>query len=171
MEPQGLIVQGSAWLLGDNINAESILMSGEEERRDKVIEHVLEFYEPAFAKEVQPGDVIITGKNFGASSGRPAGEILRQVGVGAVVCESSGIVFYRNTWNIGLPVFQCQDITGKFKKGDQIKVNILEGIIENSETGEQFLAEPTPPILLEIFQSGGLIKWIKGRRHLYKTLY
>ncbi len=169
MEPQ-LLVKGFVWLLGDNVNAESMLMSGEEERREKVLQHVLEFYEPDFAKKVQPGDVIITGKNFGASSGRPAGEILKQVGVGAVVCESAGMLFYRNTWNIGLPVLQCRNIRNKFKKGDRIKVDILKGIIENLETGELFQADPTPPILLEIFQSGGLINWIKNRRHLYQTL-
>ncbi len=165
-----LAVEGAVWLLGDNINAESILMSGEEERRDRVVQHVLEFYEPEFAKKVQAGDVIITGKNFGASSGRPAGEILKQVGVGAIVCESAGMLFYRNTWNIGLPVFQCKEIKGKFKKGDRIKVDIFKGMIEKIETGEQFQAVPTPPILLEVFQCGGLIKWIQSRRHLYQTL-
>lgn len=164
------IVNGSVWVLGDNINSESILMSGEEERRDRVLQHVLEFYEPDFAKNVRPGDVIVAGRNFGASSGRPAGEVLKQAGVGAIVCESAGMLFYRNTWNIGLPVLQCKGISKKFRKGERVEIEIYKGIIRKVETGETFLAEPTPPILLEIFSHGGLIQWIRNRRGLYRVL-
>lgn len=164
------MVNGFVWTLGDNVNSESILMSGEEERRDRVVQHVLEFYDPEFAKKVQQGDVIVAGKNFGASSGRPAGEILRKVGVGALICESVGNVFYRNTWNIGLPVLKCPGIRSQFNKGDKIEVDIFKGIIKNLTSGKTFEAEPTEPILLEIYQEGGLINWIIKRKNLYATI-
>ena len=164
------MVKGRAWTLGDNVNSESILMSGEEERWDVVMKHVLEFYDPEFAGNVQEGDVIVAGKNFGASSGRPSGQILRNVGIRALICESAGNVFYRNTWNIGLPVLKCPAIAGKIKKGDVIEVDIFSGKITNTNTNEVFQAQPIEPILLEIYQQGNLINWIISRKNEYDTI-
>ena len=163
-------VKGRAWTLGDNVNSESILMSGEEERWDIVMQHVLEFYDPEFAGNVQEGDVLVAGKNFGASSGRPSGQILRNVGIRALICESAGNVFYRNTWNIGLPVLKCPAIAGQIKKGDIIEVDIFSGTITNTSTNQTFQAKPIEPILLEIYQQGNLINWIINRKNKYSTI-
>lgn len=161
---------GIAWTFGDHINTEAILGSGKEENWGSAMDGVLAYYDPEFARKVKTGDFIVAGRNFGTSSGRPAGEILRQKGVKAVICESSSMIFYRNTWNIGLPVLQCPGILGKVKKGDEIEVDIEAGTIKNMKTGEVMQAEETPWILLEIYRQGGMLGWIKGRRTEYKTL-
>ena len=164
------VAKGRAWTLGDNVNSESILMSGEEDRWEEVMKHVLEFFDPEFAGNVKEGDVIVAGKNFGASSGRPSGQILYNTGIRALVCESASNVFYRNTWNYGLPILRCPGITKQVKKGDVLEVDIFSGKITNITTDKTFQAQPVEPILLEIYQKGGLIKWIISRKDQYSTI-
>lgn len=164
------VTRGNAWTFGDNINTESILGSGKEENWDSALNSVLAYYDPEFPLKVQKGDFIVAGRNFGASSGRPAGEILKAKGVKAVICESAGMVFYRNTWNIGVPVLQCPGILTKVARGDQIAVDVETGVIEITKNGETLQAEETPWILLDIFRQGGMLGWIKSRRQEYKTL-
>ena len=162
--------KGNAWTFGDNINTESILGSGKEENWDSALGGVLAYYDPEFPVKVKQGDFIVAGRNFGASSGRPAGEILKAKGVKAVICESSAMVFYRNTWNMALPVLQCPGILKKVAKGDEIEVDVESGAIKIMKTGEVLQAEETPWILLDIFRQGGMLGWIRSRRQEYKTL-
>jgi len=162
--------RGRAWTFGDHINTESILASGKEENWESAKDHVLEYYDQEFPKKVQPGDFIVAGRNFGASSGRPAGEILKAKGVRAIICDSAGRVFYRNTWNMALPVLQCPGIRSKVEKGDELEVDIEAGTIKILKTGEVLQAEETPWILLDIYSQGGMLGWIKSRRQEYKTL-
>lgn len=162
--------RGRAWTFGDHINTESILASGKEENLKWAENHVLEFYDPEFPKKVQPGDFIVAGRNFGASSGRPAGEVLKAKGVRAILCDSAARVFYRNTWNMALPVLQCPGIRSKVEKGDELEVDIEAGTIKILKTGEVLQAEETPWILLDVYRQGGMLGWIKSRRREYKTL-
>ena len=162
--------RGNAWTFGDHINTESILGSGKEENWESAMNTVLAYYDPEFPLKVRTGDFIVAGRNFGASSGRPAGEILKAKGVKAIICDSASMVFYRNTWNIGLPVLQCPGILTKVAKGDEIEVDVETGAIKALKTGEVLQAEETPWILLEIFRQGGMLGWIKSRRKEYRTL-
>ena len=158
-------LRGRAWTFGDHINTESI-----KPNIDPPEDHVLKFYDPEFPQKVQSGDFIVAGRNFGASSGRPAGEILKKKGITAILCESAGRVFYRNTWNMALPILQCPGIRSKVEKGDELEVDIEKGTIKLLKTGEVLQAEETPWILMEIYQSGGMLGWIKNRRHEYNTI-
>ncbi len=162
--------RGSAWTFGDHINTESILGSGKEENWESAMDSVLAYYDPEFPKKVKTGDFIVAGRNFGASSGRPAGEILKAKGVRAIICDSASMVFYRNTWNIGLPVLQCPGILKDVEKGDEIEVDVETGTIKVLRTGKVLQAEETPWILLDIYRQGGMLGWIKSRRGEYKTL-
>jgi 3-isopropylmalate/(R)-2-methylmalate dehydratase small subunit len=162
--------RGNAWTFGDHINTESILGSGKEENWDAALAGVLAYYDPEFPVKVQKGDFIVAGRNFGTSSGRPAGEILKAKGVKAVICESASMIFYRNTWNMAVPVLQCPGILQKVAKGDAIEVDVETGTIKVLKTGEVLQAEETPSILLEIYRQGGMLGWVKSRRAEYKTL-
>jgi 3-isopropylmalate/(R)-2-methylmalate dehydratase small subunit len=163
-------ITGQAWVFGDNINTESIMPTGTDLDPSLAVGHVLEFYNPDFPKKVQPGDFIVAGHNFGMSSSRPAGEVLKMVGVGAVICESSGRIFYRNTWNMGVPVLQCPGITGKVETGDKLEVDIVEAEIKIPAKGEVIKAEPTIPILLERWEAGGMVPWIKQNADRFPTI-
>jgi 3-isopropylmalate/(R)-2-methylmalate dehydratase small subunit len=163
-------IHGNAWTFGDHINTEAILASGKEENWEAALKGVLAYYDPEFPLKVKPGDFIVAGRNFGTSSGRPAGEILKAKGVKAVICESASMIFYRNTWNMAIPVLQVPGILGKVKKGDELEVDVETGVIKILRTGEVVQAEETPWILLEIYRQGGMLGWINSRRQEYRTL-
>lgn len=161
------VLKGKAWVFGDNINAEAIMPTGTDVDPRLAVGHVLEHYNPDFAKKVQKGDFIVAGRNFGHSSSRPAGEVLRMAGVAAVICESSGRIFFRNTWNMGLPVLQSPGVTKKVSMGDALEVDVASGTIKNLTTGEQMQTEPTIPLLLQRWEVGGMIPWIKSHKEDY----
>jgi 3-isopropylmalate/(R)-2-methylmalate dehydratase small subunit len=162
--------RGKAWTFGDHINTEAILGSGKEENWEAALNGVLAYYDPEFPLQVKTGDFIVAGRNFGTSSGRPAGEILKAKGVKAVLCESASMIFYRNTWNMALPVLQCPGILKKVARGDELEVDVETGAITVVKTGTVLQAEETPWILLEIYRQGGMLGWVKGRRKEYTTL-
>lgn len=169
--PPGTVVRGRAWVFGDFINSESMLPTSTQLLDfEAAPKFVLTAYRPEFAPNVKPGDIVIGGRAFGSSSSRPAGAVLRMIGVGAVVAEGIGRIFFRNSWSLGMPVYQCKGITKAVKDGDQVEVNLETGEVTNLTTGVKIQAQPPFPICLEIFKAGGLKKWIESRRAQYATL-
>ena len=150
---------GKCWKFGDNIPTDQIV------RADRVLlsipemaKHVLENYNPDFPKQVKPGDILVAGKHFGQSSGRAvAPKAIKATGVGCVVVEYASRLFYRNAFEVGLPLLECPGITASVNDGDILSVDITNGKIEDETTGEQFQAKPVDPFLMEMLEAGGLI--------------
>lgn len=164
------IRSGKAWVFGDDVNSESIMATGTDFNPALAAKSCLAFYDESFHSDVQPGDVIVAGRNFGNSSSRPAGKVLKYLGVSAILCESSGRIFFRNTWNIGVPILECPGINRLFSKGDQVEVDISTGKIRNLTTGAEAQAAKPIPILVERWAAGGMIDWINCHRENYDTL-
>ncbi|NHN42840.1 3-isopropylmalate dehydratase small subunit [Halorubellus sp. JP-L1] len=158
---------GPAHVLHDDIDTDQII-PGEYLNTvpdAKLGEFVLEGYDPEFADQVEPGDVIVAGENFGLGSSREAAPIaIRNAGVGAVVAESFARIFYRNAINVGLPIVVVPGITDHVSEGDEIRVDVAEGVVENVTTGETFDATGLPEDLLEILEAGGLVEYRKQQR-------
>jgi 3-isopropylmalate/(R)-2-methylmalate dehydratase small subunit len=115
-----------------------------------------------FADQVEEGDIIVGGKNFGSGSSREHAPLaIKYAGVSCVVAESFARIFYRNSINIGLPILECPEAVKNTEAGDQLEVDIDKGIVKNLRTGESFEAEPFPPFMQEIIKDGGLIAHIK----------
>ena len=164
------VVKGKAWTFGDNINAESMMRTGSDFDPSLAVDTCLKFYDPDFSKNMQKGDVIVAGANFGNSSSRPAGQVLQYMGISCVLCESSARIFFRNTWNIGVPVLECKGITKIVNKGDDIEVDISTGEIKNLTTGALAQAEEPIGLLVERWQHGGMVGWMKAHREDYPGL-
>ena len=164
------VVRGKAWTFGDNINAESIMRTGADFDPSLAAETCLKFYDPEFAQNVKNGDVIVAGRNFGNSSSRPAGQVLQYLGVSCIICESCARIFFRNTWNIGLPILECSGITEMIAKGDEVEVDIMTGRVINISTGVEAQTEQPVEILVQRWQHGGMIGWIKAHREDYPGL-
>ncbi len=161
---------GTAWTFRDNINTESIMNSTNETAAKIDTSTCLAYYDPEFPKGCKPGDVIVAGKNFGNSSSRPAALILKAMGLGAIICESSARIFYRNTWNIGIPVLECPGITELVEKGDKLEVDVEAGKVKNLTNGREAQCEPPIDLLLDRWRAGGMIEWIKRHPELYPTV-
>ena len=120
---------------------------------------------PDFARKVGPGDIIIAGINFGCGSSREhAPWAIKASGVGVVIAKSFARIFYRNAFNIGLPILESEEAPEAFLEADHIAVDLATGEIKGLDSGQQFFAKPIPPFMQEIIRAGGLVNYIK-RRH------
>ena len=152
------------WLLGDDIDTDVLapgaFMKGSIEELSK---HCLEAVEPGFAENVKTGDVIVAGQNFGAGSSREqAALVLKLLGIEAIIARSFGGIFFRNAFNIALPLFTVKSIQG-ISAGDQLTIDIETSQILNQNTGQEIIAETLPVHLVSIVRSGGLIPHLQNR--------
>ena len=158
------IAKGKAFVFGANIDTDQIYPGRFVELTDveDVAKHAMEGADPNFVGEFRQGDVIIASTNFGCGSSREHAAItLKAVGVGAILAESFGRIFYRNAVNLGVPVLVCPLISKKVKQGDFVSVDIQSGHVINETTGETAQAEPMSEYMLNILTSGGIKPLIK----------
>ena len=149
---------GRAWVFSDNIDTD-VLAPGRYMKGpvEAAAPHCLESVDPDFAGEVAPGDFVIAGGNFGLGSSREqAAEVLRILGVAAVVAKSFGGIFYRNAFNLGLLAVQCQE-TNRIDARDRLTLDAEAGVLHNLSSGESHACEPVPAHLLALIADGGLI--------------
>ncbi len=158
-------ITGRVWLiLRDNIDTDMIyhnryLPITDINEMGQYIFDNLEGYED-FAKKVQPGDIVVTGKNFGSGSSRQhAVDGFLALGVGAILAQSFGAIYERNAINSALPILTYDEKMLKdldLKDGDKIKVNFITGEVENLSNGKKSRVNPFSDIQLEIYKNGGL---------------
>jgi 3-isopropylmalate/(R)-2-methylmalate dehydratase small subunit len=125
---------------------------------DEMKKYVLENYNPNFAREVQAGDILVAGRHFGQSSGRAvAPKALKAAGIGIVIVEYAARLFYRNAFEVGLPLLECPGIHDMVSEGDLLEAHLRTGLVRNLRTGKTLQARPIAPFLMEMLQAGGLI--------------
>ena len=118
--------------------------------------HTFESLDPEFAAKVKPGDFVVADENFGCGSSREqAPSVLKALGVQAVVAKSFARIFYRNAINIGLPVIVCKELYDAVADGDEMNLDMSEGIAEVN--GVQYSCTKLPPYMQSILDQGGLI--------------
>jgi len=161
-----MIFNGRAWKFGVNIDTDAIIPARYLNVTDPqtLAAHCMADENPRFVREVRPGDIIVAGANFGCGSSREHAPIAIQAkGIACVIAVSFARIFYRNAFNIGLPVIESTAAADGIQDGHEIRVDLLKGEIENRTTGELFKASPIPPFMKEILDDGGLMKHIAKR--------
>lgn len=157
-------LKGKVFKYGDNVDTDVIIPARYLNSSDpeNLAAHCMEDIDENFADQVEEGDIIVGGKNFGSGSSREHAPLaIKYAGVSCVVAESFARIFYRNSINIGLPILECPEAVKNTEAGDQLEVDIDKGIVKNLRTEESFEAEPFPPFMQEIIKDGGLIAHIK----------
>jgi 3-isopropylmalate/(R)-2-methylmalate dehydratase small subunit len=155
-----------AWVFDDDLTTEALVPGRYMKYSiEEMAKHCLESVEPRFASEVRPGDVVVGGKNFGAGSSREqAAEVLVHLGVAAVVARSFAGLFYRNAFNLGLPLLVCADAESVLP-GDFLEVDFRAARIENLTQKTVLACEPVAVHLLGLIRDGGLLghleKWLR----------
>ncbi len=155
---------GRAWVFGDDIDTD-VLAPGRYMKGpvEDAAPHCLESVDPEFASGVAPGDFVVAGGNFGLGSSREqAAQVLRILGVTAVIAKSFGGIFYRNAFNLGLMAVQCRE-TGRRSARDRLALDAEAGVLRNLNTGESYACEPVPAHLLALIADGGLIPQLERR--------
>lgn len=159
------VMKGKAWKFGNNIDTDQIYpgIYVELTEMEDIKKHALSgSAEPKFADEVQPGDIVVAGTNFGCGSSREhAAMTLKGAGVGAVLAESFGRIFFRNAINLGLPVIVCTGISKCAQKGDEIRIDIETGEVTDVTRGKVLKTTPFSPYVLNILESGGIKNMIR----------
>ncbi|MDA8229060.1 MAG: 3-isopropylmalate dehydratase small subunit [Desulfitobacterium hafniense] len=158
---------GKAWKFGNDIDTDVIIPARylNQTTPEFLAAHCMEDADMAFAKEVQPGDVIIGGKNFGCGSSREHAPIaIKASMVKAVIAESYARIFYRNALNIGLPILECPEAVSGIAAGDEIQIDLETGKIDNLTQNTTFQARPFPPFMQELIKAGGLIPYVQRRK-------
>lgn len=155
---------GRTWKLGDNINTDIIIPGRYNVTTDpaQLARHCLCEVLPEFAQEVQTGDILLAGHNFGCGSSREhAPTSILANGVKVVVARSFARIFYRNAVNIGLPVLICEEAVLASEDGQQMDVNLESGLITNLTTGQRFQSEPLDPFVARIVAACGIVNYIQ----------
>jgi methanogen homoaconitase small subunit len=151
-------LDGKVWKFRDSIDTD-VIIAGRYLRTfclDDLSCHVMEAEDPHFAENVDEGDIIVAGWNFGCGSSREQAPVaLKHAGISAIIAKSFARIFYRNAINIGLPVITA-DVTAE--KGDELCIDLEKGVILNKSTGSEFNIQPFDNFMLEILSDGGLVK-------------
>ena len=159
------------WRYGDHIDTDVIIparylnIADFNELAEHAMEDAKESLELSFAANVQPGDYIVAGKNFGCGSSREhAPVVLKVKGIKCIVADSFARIFYRNAINIGLPVLEIGADVEKIEAGDSIDVDINKGEIKILNKNITIKTKPLPEFIQKIADCGGLINYIKGEQ-------
>jgi 3-isopropylmalate/(R)-2-methylmalate dehydratase small subunit len=161
-----MIFRGRAFCFGDDIDTDAIIPARYLSTSDpsELKRHCMEDADPEFAGKVSPGDIIVAGKNFGCGSSREHAPIaIKASGISCVVAGSFARIFFRNSFNMGLPIFESEEASQAITEGDLVEVDAGEGIIRNLSTGEEFRARPIPAFMQQLIEDGGLIEHIRKR--------
>lgn len=159
--------KGKAFTFGDDINTDVIIPAAYLNTSDpeELAKHCMEGADQNFSAKVKRGDVIVAGKNFGCGSSREHAPLaIKAAGISCVIAKSFARIFYRNAFNIGLPIVEATEAVDEIKNGDEIEVDILGGKIKNLTRGTVFAIKSVPPFMQELLKSGGLINYVMKKR-------
>lgn len=155
------------WKYGDNVNTD-VIFPGKytytvSHDPAQLARHALEDLDPTFAAQVQPGDVIVAGRNWGNGSSREqAVTCLRHAGLRAVIASSFARIYYRNAINNGLLAIVCPEIVAVVNSGDIIELNLEKATL--SWSGQEFGFSSLPAQVQSILDAGGIIPYLQARQ-------
>ena len=159
-------LKGRVWRCGSDVDTDLIIPArylNTSEPKELAL-HCMEDADPTFAGKVQPGDIIVAGKNFGCGSSREHAPIaIKAAGVSCVIAASFARIFYRNAINLGPPILESPEASRVIAEGHHVQVEFSNGLITDLTTGQTFQAVPFPPFMQELIQSGGLIEYAKRK--------
>ncbi|AVX19925.1 3-isopropylmalate/(R)-2-methylmalate dehydratase small subunit [Carboxydocella sporoproducens DSM 16521] len=159
-------LRGRTWKFGHDIDTDAIIPARYLNTSEpaELAKHVMEDADPTFPGKVQAGDIIVAGKNFGCGSSREHAPIaIKAAGVSCVIAQSYARIFYRNAFNIGLPILESPEGAAAIEEGQEVEVDLNTGVITNLTTGATYQATPYPPFMQELIQAGGLINYTRRR--------
>jgi 3-isopropylmalate/(R)-2-methylmalate dehydratase small subunit len=166
-----MIFKGKIWKFGDNIDTDAIIPARYLTTSDprELALHCMEDADPNFVTRMKAGDIILGGENFGCGSSREHAPIaIKAAGVSCVIAKSFARIFYRNAFNMGLPIFESVELVDAIKNGEEITVDSSKGNIAIAGSNKTFTINPIPPFMEKLIADGGLMKHIAGKRGKYE---
>jgi len=162
-----MILKGRVWKFGDDVDTDVIIPVQYCSTTDpqEFGRHCMEGIERDFHEKVKRGDIMVARKNFGCGSSRePAPLAIKATGISCIIAKTFARIFYRNAFNVGLPLLECADAPDRIEEGHEIEVNLDTGEIRDLHLGQSFQAKPIPSFMQDLLRDGGLMN------HLAKKL-
>ena len=159
--------KGRAWKFGPNIDTDAIIPARYLNVTDpeELAQHCMENENVRFGQEVKEGDMIVAETNFGCGSSREHAPIaIKAKGISCVIAKTFARIFYRNAFNMGLPIIESDEAVDGIQDGHELEVDLEKGEIKNETTGQHFKASPIPPFMQDIIDDGGLMEHIAKRK-------
>ena len=155
---------GKVFKYGENVDTDVIIPARHLNTSDhaELAKHCMEDIDADFVAKVQAGDIIVAGKNFGCGSSREHAPIaIKASGIKCVIAPTFARIFYRNAFNTGLPILECEEAVAGIDAGDEVTVDFASGRITNVTKQQEYQAEPFPPFIQKIIESDGLVNYVK----------
>lgn len=159
-------LKGKAHLFGADVNTDDIIPAIHLISTDpnELAKHLMENIDPEFVKKMQKGDMIVAQKNFGCGSSREHAPIaIKGAGLSCIIAKSFARIFYRNAFNMGLPIFESEEAAEKIAAGDELEVDVNSGVITNLTKNEKYQAGAVPEFMQNLIKAGGLMESIRQK--------
>jgi len=162
-------ISGKALKLGNNINTDFII-SGRYKFSivdiKELSKHIMEDIDPAFVTKIIPGkSIIVAGRNFGMGSSREqAPLVIKEAGIVAIIAKTFARIFYRNGFNIGLPLIETD--TDQIGENDTLDIDLSKGVVKNLSENMELEIKPLPEFMQEILKEGGIVNYFKKYKEL-----
>jgi len=165
------IIVGRVWKFGDNIDTDIITPAdttsfgmADADEWKVVVENSFRAVRREFHKSVQPGDILVAGRNFGLGSHREqANIVLRHLGFAAVIAESVARIYFRNSIATGMPIFAVPGIVQLVKEGDELEIDMERWKVRNGTSGRELPMQPYSPIVQNVLDGGGILEVLRQR--------
>jgi len=154
-------IEGKVWKFGKDIDTDLIIAARylNTSKPEELAKHVMEDADPEFVNKMTPGDIIVADQNFGCGSSREHAPIaLKAAGISAIIAPTFARIFYRNAFNMGLPIFELEE-SAQINEGDVVKVDMDSGTITNKTTNKTYTFTPIPEFMQELINAGGLMNY------------
>lgn len=161
-----MIIRGRAHVVGHHVDTDVIIPARYLVTADaaELAKHAFEDLDPTLRDRISRGDVLVAGENFGQGSSREHAPIaLKGLGLAAVVAISFARIFYRNAFNIGLPVLECRDAHARARDGDVMEVDFGAGTVRNVTREERYTGQPIPEFMQHLVDAGGLVGYVRAQ--------
>ena len=158
--------KGRAFKYGDNVDTDVIIPARYLNTSDpeELARHCMEDIDKNFVSTARKGDIIVANKNFGCGSSREHAPIaIKAAGISCVIAKTFARIFYRNAFNIGLPILECDKAAEDISDGDMLEIDLSTGSIHNITKDTTYQAEPLPEFMQKIIAADGLINYIANK--------
>lgn len=156
-------INAKTWKFGKDIDTDLIIAARYLNTSDpkELAKHVMEDADPDFVNKMSEGDIIVADENFGCGSSREHAPIaLKAAGIAAVIAPTFARIFYRNAFNMGLPIFELPE-ANEINEGDVVSIDMNNGTITNKTTSKTYKFTPIPEFMQKLINAGGLMSFAK----------
>jgi len=156
------ILKGKVWQYKDNVDTDVIIPARylNTSEPDELAKHCMEDIDKTFAQEVKKGDIIVAGQNFGCGSSREHAPIsIKASGISVIIAKTFARIFFRNAINIGLPILEHPTFSDECSKGDEVEVDLANGVIKNLTTRKEYQCAKFSKEIQNLINEGGLINY------------